>query len=143
MITEEKIEEAKKELQAYRADIKYIEGKTNDSKELKDLVENIVKPLRKDCVRSQGPNLDKAPLEEAFDRINEIEKDCVKKLEELLVNKYLVEDKIERLEQPYKSALYLRYQRGMNVARVADELNYSKSHTDVILAEALKKYVEL
>lgn len=47
--------------------------------------------------------------------MKEIEKDCDKKLQELLIKKFIVEDKIEKLEQPYKTVLYLRFIRGIKI----------------------------
>lgn len=96
-----------------------------------------------ECQIGKGDNLDRAPLEESLDRINEIEIDCKKKLEELLLKKFCVENKIEQLKQPYKSILYLKYIRGIRLYSVADELGYSYGTIRNMNANALKEYAEL
>lgn len=137
-----KIEEAKKELREYRDNIKYIDEKQNDAEELKARILSITSNAD-GMPKAKGDNLDNAPLEENLDRIKEIEKDCNKKLQELLLKKYLVENKIEQLEQPYKSILYLKYIRGIKLYKVADELNYSYGHARRLHQEALEKYTNL
>lgn len=137
-----KIEEAKTELREYRDNIKYIEEKQNDAEELRTRIEKITSNLT-GMPGPKGENLDKAPFEESLDRIQEIEKDCNKKLQELLLKKYLVENKIEQLEQPYKSILYLKYIRGINLFKVSEELCYSYKHTKRLHQEAVEKYADL
>lgn len=139
---EQRIEEGKKELREYRDNIKYIEQKKQDSEELRTLIEGVTKPLS-DLPGAKGKNPDRSVLDESLDKISLIEEDCRDKLQELLLKKFAVENKIEQLEQPYRSALYLRYQRGMKAWQVAEELNYSKRHTDRILEDALKEYTNL
>lgn len=92
---------------------------------------------------AKGDNLDNAPLEESLDRIKEIEKDCSKKLQELLIKKYLVENKIEQLEQPNKSILYLRYIRGNTLNKISNEIGYSYDHICKLHGKALKEYADL
>ena len=107
-------EEAKKELREYRDNIRYIEEKQNDALELRTRLESTTKQL------SNMPNgkggAEKSKLEEYIDKLVEIEKDCNKKLEELLLKKFAVENKIEQLEQPYRTVLYLRYIRGLKIS---------------------------
>ena len=137
-----KIEEAKKELREYRDNIKYIDEKQNDAEELKARILSITSNAD-GMPKAKGDNLDHAPLEENLDRIKEIEKDCNKKLQELLLKKYLVENKIEQLEQPFKSILYLKYIRGINLFKVSEELGYSYDHICKLHGKALKLYAEL
>ena len=138
----EKIEEAKKELREYRDNIKYIEEKQNDAEELRTTIEKVT-PNLSGMPNGKGDNLDKAPLEEGLDRIKEIENDCNKKLQELLLKKFIVENKIDKLEQPYKSILYLKYIRGINLYKVSEELNYSYKQIKRLHQEALEKYINL
>lgn len=138
----EKIEKAKKELREYRDNIKYIEEKQNDAEELRTTIEKVT-PNLSGMPNGKGDNLDKAPLEEGLDRIKEIENDCNKKLQELLLKKFIVENKIDKLEQPYKSILYLRYIRGKALNKIPDELGYSYDHICKLHGKALKIYVEL
>lgn len=138
----EKIERAKQELREYRDNIKYIEEKQNDTEELRTTIEKVT-PNLSGMPNGKGDNLDKAPLEEGLDRIKEIEKDCNKKLQELLLKKFVVENKIDKLEQPYKSILYLKYIRGINLYKVSEELNYSYKQIKRLHQEALEKYTNL
>lgn len=135
-------EEAKKELREYRDNIKYIDERQLDAEELKSRILNISAKLS-DMPSAKGSNPERAPLEETLDKLKEIEKDCNNKLQELLVKKFVVENKIEQLEQPYKSILYLKYIRGMKLPVIANELNYSHSHIKNMSQDALKKYANL
>ena len=136
------IEEAKQELREYRDNIKYIEEKQNDAEELKTRIEKMTTNIT-GMPNAKGENLDKAPFEESLDKIKEIEKKCREKLEELLLKKFIVENKIEELEQPFKSILYLRYIRGNTLNKVSDDLGYSYDHICKLHGKALKNYAEL
>lgn len=136
------IEDAKKELREYRDNIKYIEEKQNDTEELRARIEKIT-PNLTGLPNAKGVDLDKAPLEDSLDRIKEIEKDCSNKLQELLLKKYVVENKIEQLGQPYKSILYLRYIRGNTLSKISNEIGYSYDHICKLHGKALKNYAEL
>lgn len=139
---DDKIELAKQELREYRDNIKYIEEKQNDAEELRTRIEKITSNIT-GMPNAKGSNLDKTPFEESLDRIQEIQKDCNKKLQELLIKKYLVENKIEQLAQPYKSILYLKYIRGINLFKVSEELNYSYRQIKRLHQEAVEKYANL
>lgn len=134
--------EAVKELREYRDNIKYIDEKQLDAEELKARIFNISAKLS-DMPRGKGANLEKAPIEETLDKLREIEKDCNNKLQELLLKKFVVENKIEQLEQPYKSILYLKYIRGMRLPMIANDLNYSIQHIKRMSKDALEKYANL
>lgn len=136
------LEDAKKELREYRDNIKYIDEKQLDAEELKTRILNISAKLS-DMPSGKGVNPERAPLEETLDKLKEIEKDCSNKLQELLVKKFVVENKIEQLEQPYKSILYLKFIRGMKLPLIANELNYSIQHTKRMSKDALEKYANL
>lgn len=136
------IEEAKQELREYRDNIKYIEEKQNDSEELRTRIENISSKIS-GMPNAKGENPEKAPFEESLDKIKQIEIDCNKKLKELLLKKFVVENKIEQLEQPYKSILYLKYIRGINLYKVSEGLNYSYIHIKRMHIEAIEKYAKL
>ncbi len=138
----EKIEKAKEELREYIDNIRYIEEKQNDAEELRARIEKTTQKLS-DVQRGIGDNPDMAPLEENLDRIREIEKYCDKKLQELLIKKFLVEKKIEQLGQPYKSILYLRYIRGNTLNKVSEDMGYSYDHICKLHGKALKNYTEL
>ncbi len=138
----EKIKKAKQELREYRDNIKYIDAKQDDAEELKTRIEKTTKNLT-GIPNGKGANFDSSPFEEGLDRIDEIEKECKDKLQELLLKKYLVENKIEQLEQPLKSILYLKYIRGINLYKVSEELNYSYKHIKRLHKEAIQEYAKL
>lgn len=106
-------EEAKEELCEYRDNIRYIEEKQNDALELRTRLESTTRALS-NIPFGKGQK-EKLQLEEYIDRMREIEKDCNKKLQELLLKKFAVEEKIDKLEQPYKTVLYLRFIRGIKL----------------------------
>lgn len=139
----EQIAKVKAELREYRDNIKYIDEKQNDSEELRNRIEKAGGGKITGLPAPKGDNPDNTPLEDGLDRIKEIEIDCRKKLEELLVKKYVVENKIEQLEQPYKSILYLKYIRGYRLYKVSEELNYSYRHIKNLHGDALLKYSNL
>lgn len=136
------LEEAKKELREYRDNIKYIDEKQLDVEELKARILNISAKLS-DMPSGRGTNPERAPLEETLDKLQEIEKDCSNKLQELLLKKFVVENKIEQLEQPHRSILYLKYIRGMRLPVIANALNYSTQHIKNMSKDALEKYANL
>lgn len=136
------LDDAKKELREYRDNIKYIDEKQLDAEELKARILNISAKLS-DMPSGRGTNPERAPLEETLDKLQEIEKDCSNKLQELLLKKFVVENKIEQLEQPHRSILYLKYIRGMRSPVIANALNYSTQHIKNMSKDALEKYANL
>jgi len=102
------VEEAKKELREYQQNIKYIEEKQNDALELRTRLESTTKRLS-GMPSGKGGNLDRDMLAESIDKMDKIIAECDKKLQELLLKKFIVENKIEQLEQPFKSILFIRY----------------------------------
>lgn len=136
------LDDAKKELREYRDNIKYIDEKQLDAEELKARILNISAKLS-DMPSGKGANPERAPLEETLDKLKEIEKDCSNKLQELVLKKFVVENKIEQLEQPHRSILYLKYMRGLRLPVVADALNYSVQHIKRMSKDALEKYANL
>ena len=66
---------------------------------------------------------------EGISRMDAIEKEYDKKLQELLLKKFIVDDKIDKLEEPYRSLLFFRYTRRMSWQEVAKEIDYSLSDT--------------
>ena len=136
------LDDAKKELREYRDNIKYIDEKQLDTEELKARILNISAKLS-DMPSGKGANPERAPLEETLDKLKEIEKDCSNKLQELVLKKFVVENKIEQLEQPHRSILYLKYMRGLRLPVVADALNYSVQHIKRMSKDALEKYANL
>lgn len=143
-LTEEektKIQEAKKELNEYRENIKYIEEKLNDTEEVKAKVEKVTTTLSMTKTNSSSESNDK--FGDAIDRLEELKLDCTEKMQELLVNKFKIDEKIEKVEQPYKNVLFYRYTRGMSWNKVADELGYTIQYIWELHGEALYLYSKI
>ena len=136
------IEEAKKELKDYLYNLKYIQARQEDTIEIRTRLESTTKRLGF-TLNGKGPNLDNDALTNGIDRINEIEKDCDTKLQELLLTKYIVENKIEQLQQPYKSILYIRYIRGRRMHELSEELGLEYKYTCRLHGDALRAYASI
>ncbi len=137
------IDEARKELREYRDNIKYIDEKQSDSEELRNRIEKISSSSIDGLPKGKGTNLDEAPFEESLDKIMQIQEDCKEKLRELLIKKFVVENKIDQLEQPHKSILYMKYIRGINLYKVSEELGYSYKQIKRLHQMALENYANL
>lgn len=144
ILTEEekqKIQEAKKELNEYRDNIKYIEGRLEDTEEVKARVEKITTTYSETKTNSSSESTDK--FADAISRLEELKLDCTDKMQELLKNKFKIDDKIEKVEQPYKNVLFYRYARGMGWTKVADELGYTIQYIWELHGEALYLYSKI
>lgn len=137
------IDEARKELREYRDNIKYIDEKQLDSKELRSRIEKISNSNVDGLPKGRGTNPDEAPFEESLDKITQIQENCKEKLRELLIKKFIVENKIEQLEQPHKSILYMKYIRGIKLYKISEELGYSYKQTKRLHQTALENYANL
>lgn len=137
------IEEARKELREYRDNIKYIDEKQSDSEELRNRIEKISNSNVDGLPKGKGTNPDAAPFEESLDKIMQIQENCKEKLRELLIKKFVVENKIDQLEQPHKSILYMKYIRGINLYKVSEELGYSYKQIKRLHQTALENYANL
>lgn len=61
-------------------------------------------------------------------------------LKELEKNQIYIENKIDTMQQPYKTILYSIYIRGKTLVTVADEMNYNYTWMCEIHKKALKEY---
>ena len=64
-------------------------------------------------------------------------------LKELQNKQIYIENKIDKMEQPYKTILYSLYIRGKSLVTVASEMNYNYKYICRVHGEALQKYAEL
>ena len=137
----EKIKKAKEELNQYKEDIKYIEEKLNDTEEVKSKVERITTTISFNKTNNTNSNNDK--FSNAINRLEELKIDCTKKMQQLLIKKFMIDDKIELLEQPYKNILFFRYTRAKSWRDIAEELGYTESYIYDLHGEALYLYSKL
>ena len=136
-----KITEAKAELNEYKEDIKYIEEKLNDTEETRSKIEKvttIISPTKTN-ISSESPDR----FADAISRLEELKIDCSDRMQKLLVKKFIIDDKIEELPQPYKNILFFRYTRGKGWNDVANELGYTREYVCDLHGEALYLYSKL
>ena len=144
ILTEEekiKIAKAKQELNEYRENIKYIEEKLNDTEEIKSKVEKVTSTLSLTKSNTKGESNDK--FADAINRLEELKLDCSEKMQKLLLKKFIIDEKIEKIEQPYRNILFYRYTRGKSWEQVASELGYSRDYACELHGEALYLYSEI
>lgn len=137
----EKIEIAKQELKDYRENIKYIEEKMNDTEELKTKLEKITTTLS--ITKTNTSNTETDKFADGINRLEELKIDCNKKMEDLIVKKFEIDQKIENLEQPYRNILFFRYTRGKSWEAVAENLGYTRQYTCELHGKALYLYSKI
>lgn len=144
ILTEEekiKIQKSKNELNEYRENIRYIEEKLNDTEEIRSKVEKVTTILSPTKTNTSRESPDK--FADAISRLEDLKIDCSKKMEELLIKKFIIDEKIERVGQPYKNVLFYRYTRGKSWRSVADELGYKEDYIYDLHGEALYLYSKI
>lgn len=144
ILTEEeklKIAEAKKELNEYKEDIKYIEEKLNDTEEVKTTVQKVTTTLSLAKTNSSSESSDK--FADAINRLEELKIDCSEKMQKLLIKKFEIDDKIEKVEQPYRNILFFRYTRNKDWNDVGKELGYTREYVCEMHGEALYLYSKI
>jgi len=136
------VEEAKKELKEYRENILYIKEQQEDIEELREILEKTTTRLSLTKTDNNGVSTDK--FSDGLSRIDSIEKAKDKKLVALLVKKFVVDEKIDRLEYPWRDVLFMRYSRGKSWKYITHQLGFDDDRRSYqIHGEALQKYVEL
>ena len=93
------VEEAKQELREYRDNIKYIEEKQDDIEELHTRLEKVT--TRMSLTRTSGGEISTDKFSDGISKLKTLEKEYGDKLQELLLKKFAIDEKIEKLEQPY------------------------------------------
>lgn len=131
------IEEAKQELREYVYNKKWIEEKLIDIKERRTLLDNITSTIS-DMPRGTVKVVDKKAeeLSKIMDDTNELQK----YIENLRNKQFEIENKIDKVEQPYKNILYFRYIRGYNLTEVSNEIEEEYDYTRKLHGIALVKY---
>lgn len=137
----QKIQEAKAELNEYRDDIKYIEGRLEDTEEVKAKVEKITTTYSDTKTNSSSESADK--FADALSKLEKLKIDCTEKMKELLIKKFIIDDKIEEVKQPYKNVLFYRYTKGMDWSKVSDKLGYTVQYVWELHGEALYLYSKI
>ena len=98
-------------------------------------------------IRRIRENLDyidwKDKFADGINRLEDLKIDCNKKMEDLIVKKFAIDQKIENLEQPYRNILFFRYTRGKSWEKVAEDLGYTKDYTCELHGKALYLYSKI
>ena len=136
----EDLEKAKQELKDYIYEKKWINERLEDIKERRSLLDNITSTLSdmtkgsKQVYDSQSENLA---------RILDLTNDLEKYLKELKEKQIVIENKIDRIGQPYKNILYFRYIKGYNLTEVSAEIDEEYDYTRKLHGTALIKYAKV
>lgn len=145
VLTEEekhKIVEAKQELNEYRDNIKYIEEKLEDTEYVRSKIEKITSTWSETKINGTSERTDK--FADAIIRLEDLKIDCTKKMKDLLIKKFVIDDKIEQVIQPYKNVLFYRYTRCKEWDDVAKKLGYTREYVCKDLhSEALYLYSKI
>lgn len=136
----EKIENSKKELKDYIYEKKWIEEKLEDIKERKSLLDKITVTLSD---MPKGSNLVYDKQAESLAQILDLTNGLEKYLKELREKQILIENKIDKIEQPYKNILYFRYIKGYNLTEVSAEIDEEYDYTRKLHGTALIKYAKM
>lgn len=136
----EELEKSKRELKNYIYNKKWIQEKLEDIKErrtLLDKITNTLSDMPKGKSSITDPSAEK--LVNIIDNTNETKK-YIKELQEKQIK---IENKIERLDQPYKNILYFRYIKGYNLTEVSNAINKEYDYTRKLHGFALIEYTRL
>ncbi len=134
------LNKCKQELKDYIYDKKWIEERLEDIKERKSLLEKITKTLTdmpKGSPKVTDPNIE--ILASIMDDTAEVEK----YIQDLKKKQIEIENKIDKLEQPYRNILYFRYIKGHNLTEVSGEIEEEYDYTRKLHGIALLKYAQL
>lgn len=137
----EKIAKAKQELNEYRENIKYIEGKLDDTEETTSKLEKVTALWSQTKTNSSSDSPDK--FGDMISKLEELKIDLTEKMQKLLFKKFKIDDKIESIEQPYRNVLFYRYSMGKNWNEVADKLGYTRDYACELHGEALYLYSKI
>lgn len=136
-----KIAIAKQELNNYRENIKYIEEKLDDTEETKAKLEKVTAVWSQTKTNSSNIGFDK--FADMISKLEDLKIDVTEKMQELLFKKFVIDDKIETIEQPYRNILFYRYTRGKSWNDIADDLGYEIRWVHELHRRALYLYSKI
>ena len=131
------IEEAKLELKDYINNKKWLEERLNDIEERRTTLEKITTTLSSEPKGT--PKMQDKVAEILAGIIDDTDR-FERYLLDLKEKQIHIENKIDKLEQPYKTILYSLYIRGKTLVTVASEMNYNYTWMCEMHGKALKKY---
>lgn len=139
-MNKDKIFEAKQELKDYIYNKKWIEERLEDIKERKSLLDKITTTIS-DMPKGSSEIVDSKA--ESLAKILDDTEDTKKYIKQLKEKQIKIENKIDKIEQPYKNILYFRYIRGYNLTEVSNEIDEEYDYTRKLHGTALIKYAKL
>lgn len=136
----DQLEKSKKELKDYIYDKKWVDERLEDIKERRGLIDKITHTLSD--MPKGSPKVQDGQAESLVDLID-LTNEMENYLKELRIKQINIENKINKLSQPYKNILYFRYIRGYNLTEVANEIEAEYDYTRKLHGAALIKYAQL
>lgn len=139
-MSKEELNKSKQELKYYIYNKKWIEERLEDIRERRTLLDKITTTLSdmpKGTQKVQDANIES--LVKIMDDTTEIEK-YIKDLKERQIK---IENKIDKIEQPYRNILYFRYIKGYNLTEVSGEIEEEYDYTRKLHGIALIKYAKI
>lgn len=136
----ENLNKSKQELKDYIYNKKWIEERLEDIKERRSLLDKITTTLSD--MPKGSPKVTDIKVEslaKIIDDTAEVEK-YIKDLKERQIK---IENKIDKIEQPYRNILYFRYIKGYNLTEVSGEIDEEYDYTRKLHGLALLKYSQI
>jgi DNA-directed RNA polymerase specialized sigma24 family protein len=132
-------QDAKKELYSYLHSKKLEERKLEQIEEQKTKLTKITSILSD--MPKGTPDHDKMSKNIAI--LLDLIRDHIKIMEDEEENLIRITKKINKVEQPYRNILELRFVKGMKVEEVSVELDRDYRYTKKLIKKSIKKYAEL
>ena len=139
-MTKEKLIKSKQELKDYIYNKKWIEERIEDIKERRNLLDRITTTLS-DMPKGTSKIMDIQA--ENLAKILDMTTDLEKYIKDLKEKQTKIEDKIDKIEQPFRNILYFRYIKGYNLTEVSNEIEAEYDYTRKLHGIALIKYTNL
>lgn len=131
--------DAIKELENYKYDYEYYLEKFNNAEKLNQIVQEI-------STRVENLNIvDSAFNNELKDKLNIIKKEQIneeKYFLEMITKKRVIEERIDKIDQPYKSILLYKYISLLTFDEIASKMNYSVKRIYQLHQKGIEIYLE-
>lgn len=131
------MEDIKKELGEYLQESKLLKNK---EEELEELITKATKVTTEISDMPKGSPKVEDKMAEYAAKIVDIKNEKYEQLINMYKAKKKVEDKIDKLQQPYKNILYYKYIKGYSLTEVAYQIGYDYDYTRRMHGIALVKY---
>lgn len=139
-MNKEKLMKSKQELKDYIYNKKWIEERIEDIKERRSLLDKITTTLS-DMPKGTSKIMDIQA--ENLAKIMDMTKELEKYIKDLKEKQTKIEDKIDKIDQPFRNILYFRYIKGYNLTEVSNEIEAEYDYTRKLHGIALIKYTNL